>query len=462
MTSKLNKDQVITKLSKHFKKHDNTYFIENILKIADYEDILKCLKATTLNTLIGNIKDDLSKSPNGPATSKPATSKPATSKPATIQSLDYLPFNTSRVPKDLTKEVELISKIRLNGKKQQAIMQFAQLFENDIIEIKDIFSNNLKLQIINYLSLRDNTLLYIGKVLESSDKLKIKDKNVVVKVQPRIPKELKLNFGYQVTTEYSTMTLLTQNCKDILIPKVYSYGSIEPLIQGDITRYILITELLGTDLSKSLKHKSVDNIKTNIIKALYSLQKMHKCTLGLVHFDIKHENIVFADSTEQEIKIIDFGSTESLFDKKKERILTPRKPGEGTPLYMSIMQHEQSIKDYMDDLQAFAWMLLDLLGDKPIGEGMPWYNVKIPTHRKDLKIDFIKNCRNDNYTDTIANGTLTKHNIGIIGELADYTMGRADKKSKYSTDLKTPSGLYYSQYNDNYYKDIANIINKLQ
>jgi len=458
MTSKLNKDQVITKLSKHFKKHDNTYFIENILKIADQEDILKCLKITSLNTLISNIKDDLSKSPNSPATTKPT--KPT--KPTKIQSINYLPFNTLRTPKDLTEEVEQISKIRLNVKKQQAVMQLAQLFENDIIEIKDIFSNNLKLQIINYLSLRDDTLLYIGKVLESSDKLKIKDKNVVIKVQPSIPKGLKLNFGYQVTTEYSTMTLLTQNCKDILIPKVYSYRSIEPLIQGDIKRYILITELLGTDLSKSLKHKSVDYIKTNIIKALYSLQKMHKCTLGFVHFDIKHENIVFTDSTEQEIKIIDFGLTESLFDRKKERILIPRKPGEGTPLYMSTMQHEQSIKDYMDDLQAFAWMLLDLLGDKPIGEGMPWYKVKKPEDRKTLKIEFIQNCKSDIYVDTIANGTLTKHNISIIGELADYTIGRADKKSKYTTDLKTPSGLYYSQYNDDYYKDIANIINKLQ
>ena len=58
MTSKLNKDQVITKLSKHFKKYDNTYFIENILKITDHEDILKCLKATTLNTLISNIKEN--------------------------------------------------------------------------------------------------------------------------------------------------------------------------------------------------------------------------------------------------------------------------------------------------------------------------------------------------------------------------------------------------------------------
>jgi hypothetical protein len=38
---------------------------------------------------------------------------------------------------------------------------------------------------------------------------------------------------------------------------------------------------------------------------------------------------------------------------------------------MSIMQHEKSIYDYMDDLQAFAWMLLDLLGDRPVSEGLP-------------------------------------------------------------------------------------------
>jgi hypothetical protein len=49
----------------------------------------------------------------------------------------------------------------------------------------------------------------------------------------------------------------------------------------------------------------------------------------------------------------------------------------------------------------------------------------------------------------------------VIGELAEYTMKRADKPNKYPTYLKTPEGLYYSEYNEQYYDDIINIIKKI-
>ena len=65
--SKLSKDQLIEKLTKHFKKYNNSYFSDNILKILSIEDILKSFTVNNLNTLLGNIKDDLSQSPNGPA-----------------------------------------------------------------------------------------------------------------------------------------------------------------------------------------------------------------------------------------------------------------------------------------------------------------------------------------------------------------------------------------------------------
>ena len=45
-----------------------------------------------------------------------------------------------------------------------------------------------------------------------------------------------------------------------------------------------------------------------------------------------------------------------VLDKK----LDIKSPIEGSPLYMSIAQHKGQIRDYMDDLQAIAWTLLDL------------------------------------------------------------------------------------------------------
>jgi len=482
-----NKTEYVSVLNTHFSSKDIKYFLNKISSNTNinYKNYLKCLSSTNINSIYNNVKKDItpntpsqppntpsqppntpSQPPNTPSQphNTPSQSKPA--KTTTTDSVDFLPFTTKRLPQDLNAEIERIKSYRRNAKKQQGLMQLAQLFQNDIITIRSNHYNYiLQIQIINYLSLRDDTLLYIGKVLNSPDAQysnipDLKDKNVVVKVQPRSPAGFKSNIAFQITTEQSTMMVLQRDCKDILIPQSYSYGLIEPLIRGDIERYILVSELLGKDLSKSLKQTSVANIKKNIILALKAVQKMHKC--NYIHLDIKHENIVFSDYTEKEIKVIDFGLAESIYNRNNERNIVPRKPGEGSPLYMATMQHNVSVKDFMDDLQAFAWMLLDLLGDKPIIEGMPWYGLDIKKIYE-AKSYFIANYKNHNdpFISSMFNGTLNKNNINVIGEIAEYTINRADKSTKYNTDLKTSTGLYFTEYNEQYYTDIASIINKL-
>jgi hypothetical protein len=495
-SSKLN---YITFLSDHFTSQDINYFLDKIAKIdnINYKNYLKCLSAKNIDIIFQNVKDSLSsssdeagaKSPSGlsgllgltnlslssppksPMGAKVSADKPVKQPKQHIW--EFLPFDTERKPADFNKIVEELNTKykRSNIKKQNAIMKLAQLFKGEVITmptsslettkaISKADYKPMKIEIIGYLSLRDNTLLYIGKVLEGPQK----DTNVVVKVQPRIPKGVKLDISIQVTTELHIMSMLHKNCKDILAPKAYAYGSINPLVPGDIERYILVSELLGKDLSRSLKSTSTDNIKKNVILAIKALQLMHKCNgkNSYLHLDIKHENIAFTDSSETAIKIIDFGTAEDIYDRHGKRKLEPRTPGEGTPMYMSIMQHEKSVMDYMDDLQAFAWMLLDLLGDRQLHTGMPWYGDFDNIARKNLKLEYITNCKNDDYTNNYANGTLTKHNMAVIGELAAYTMYRADKPNKYDTDLKTPTGLYYCNYNDKYYDDIIKIINKLE
>lgn len=461
-----NKTDYISVLNTHFSSKDIKYFLNKISSVdINYKNYLKCLSSVNINSIYNNVKKDIASSNTPLQSTSPKQSTPAKTTQST-QDVDFLPFTTKRIPQDLNAEIERIKSYRRNAKKQQGLMQLAQLFQNDIITIRSNHYNYiLQIQIINYLSLRDDTLLYIGKVLNSPDTQysnipDLKDKNVVVKVQPRSPEGFKSNIAFQITTEQSTMVILQRDCKDILIPQLYAYGLVEPLIKGDIERYMLVSELLGRDLSKSLKQTSVDNIKKNIILALKAVQKMHKC--NYLHLDIKHENIVFSDSTEKEIKVIDFGLAENILTRNNERNIVPRKPGEGSPLYMATMQHYVSVKDFMDDLQAFAWMLLDLLGDKPIIEGMPWYGLDIKKIYE-AKEYFIANYKNHNdpFISSMFNGTLNKNNINVIGEIAEYTINRADKSNKYNTDLKTSTGLYFTKYNEQYYTDIESIINKL-
>jgi serine/threonine protein kinase len=398
--------------------------------------------------------------------------------------IEYLPFETIRKVKNLEETIgDIVQKYSRNKKSLlRSIMILSQLFKDDIVKMKDNKYKDIEVKIIDYLSLRNDTLLYIG-IVQSMGKLS--GKKVVVKVQSRIPelykrddvdkkKKISLDYSFQITTENDTMRIFEKNCLNALVPRSYSYGLIKPLIDGDMERYILISELLGNDLSKVLKKQPVENIKVAMIKSIYALKTMHSCCvkdnkISFIHKDIKHENIVFTDNKNTDVKIIDFGLTENIFNRNGNRDLKPVPKGEGTPLYMSTMQHIVSIKDYMDDFQAFAWMILDLLGDKPIIDGMPWKMVSCGKNANkdiyDKKIEFMEKCNDSNYTVNIENGTLSSHNISIIGELANYTLERADKVDKYNTDLKITNGnwtAYYSNYNEKYYEDIENIIKKLK
>jgi hypothetical protein len=106
----------------------------------------------------------------------------------------------------------------------------------------------------------------------------------------------------------------------------------------------------------------------------------------------------------------------------------------------------------MYDLQAIAWMLLLFLG----------FNINSMTDDiYNFKKGFVKNYYKDDFINKIKTEKLNKNNILVIGELCNYTINRADKNDKYVTDKKTAKG-YYCDYNENYYIDIKNILNKLK
>jgi len=491
------KDNMLEKLVTHFENKDVNYFIS---KINDKNDIhnkyvkkwLSVLTLKDVKSLYNNVILEKSKTPDKSPLKNIDKNVMLEIKPPIVNpiidivkgAIEYLPFETIRTIKNINETIgDIVQKY--NRKKKcllKSIMILSQLFKDDIVIMKDNNYKDIEVIIVDYLSLRNETLLYIG-VVQSAGKLK--GKNVVVKVQARIPElykkddidkknKIKLDYSYQITTEYDTMRIFEKNCSNALVPKSYAYGLIKPLIEGDMERYILISELLGNDLSKVLKGNTVENIRNASIMSIYALKTMHSCNIidgkiSFIHNDIKHENIVFTDSTNKNVKLIDFGITENIFDRNGNRNLKPIYASDGTPLYMSSMQHITSIIDYMDDFQAIAWMILDLLGDKPISVGMPWGIISdVKNANKEIydkKIEFMKKCNDANYAKSIENGTLSLHNISVIGELANYTLERADKMNKYETDLKITNGPwngYYSDYNEKYYEDIETIIKKLK
>ena len=421
----MNKSIAISNLLEYFNNDINLFISKVDINIEKY---LNCLSAIEIKEIYKSTLSD----------SIPKTNK---------QSIQpYLPFDSKRPTTDIKERINEMTKEYKINKRQRNLMILGQLYKDDII-------NDIK--IIQPLSLRDNTLIYIGEK---------NNKKLILKVQPsNNPKyNFKLkNFSYQVTTERHFYSQIKKYNLDT-IPTFYFYGCVKPLNpQTDIERYILVTELLGDNLT-ILKHKPVPFIINSVLLALKTIQSLHSCGIestpkqSFVHKDVKHENFVFTDDTMTNVKVIDFGLTESLYDTKNNRKISKdnyAKAGEGTPLYMSTMQHKLSIHDYMDDLQAFAWMLLDLLGNQPISSGMPWYNKSTNNEKLEMKLEFIERCKDPIYVNKLANGTLTTHNIAIIGELANYTI---------KTDLKNKDNLYYTIYNIQHYKDIETIIKKLR
>ena len=390
--------------------------------------------------------------------------------------IDYLPFNTKRVSDN--KFEEKLNKIINKYKKKKSniikyIMRLSQLFLDDIIIMKDIYYKPMKIKIINVLYINVETLLYIGEVIEGTTK----GSNVVVKIQPKIPDKFeyrKIDIKYQITTEYYIMKLLNINCANAIVSKIYAYGYINELVEGDIERYVLVSEYLGKDLTSLKYEENILIIRDIFILILKALKSMHNCNLNknisIVHRDIKPDNIVFTDNTINKIKIIDFGLSTNVFNIINERSLKEYKGIHGTPYYMSIMQHKTFVIDYMDDLQAIAWMLLDILSknkyillDNINEKQVDKINEKqVDNIIYNNKINFLKNYKNAEYIKTIGNILLTENNISVIGEIVEYTMKRADKIHKYPTDKKTSNGIYYSDYNESYYNDIEKILYKLK
>ena len=515
--NKENKIFYVKILSKHFNNNTNEYFL-NIINNTYYDNInyrnyLKCLSMKNITNIYANIHKNNKDEPehiskafkssksdsniipeikydivdipkNISVVSKSfKSSKKTYIKPKKIEKIynedieiDYLPFNTKRVSDN--KFEEKLNKIINKYMKKKSniikyIMRLSQLFLDDIIIMKDIYYKPMKIKIINVLYINVDTLLYIGEVIEGTTK----GSKVVVKIQPKIPDKFeyrKIDIKYQITTEYYIMKLLNINCANAIVSKIYAYGYINELVEGDIERYVLVSEYLGKDLTSLKYEENILIIRDIFILILKALKSMHNCNLNknisIVHRDIKPNNIVFTDNTRNKIKIIDFGLSTNVFNIINERSLKEYKGIHGTPYYMSIMQHKTFVIDYMDDLQAIAWMLLDILSknkyillDNINEKQVDKINEKqVDNIIYNNKINFLKNYKNAEYIKTIGNILLTENNISVIGEIVEYTMKRADKIHKYPTDKKTSNGIYYSDYNESYYNDIEKILYKLK
>jgi serine/threonine protein kinase len=137
---------------------------------------------------------------------------------------------------------------------------------------------------------------------------------------------------------------------------------------------VLMT-LLGCDLIDYTKKfgdnsQGVFDLRNLIlltIKSITLLKYIH--SKGILHQDIKPENILF-DKSFENIYLIDFGLSTSFLDKNNNHIPSIQKSFCGTPRYASITSHNFKQQSRKDDLESLCYMLICLYkGD------LPWCNI---------------------------------------------------------------------------------------
>lgn len=187
--------------------------------------------------------------------------------------------------------------------------------------------------------------------------------------------------------------------------------------------------LLKFNLDIRIQIPDINTIKQYSKLAVDALENIHRC--GFIHLDVKHENFAFEKkgSKSGKVFVIDYGISESIYDRNGKRKIDDKKDVEGSIPYMSIRQHEKQAIDYMHDLQAIAYMILDLLNI------LPW---KHKETIRDIYIDKVS-ILND-----YIQGKLSG-NMKTIGKLIHYTTRKS-----------------ITDFNSNYYKDVKNIIDELQ
>ena len=150
------------------------------------------------------------------------------------------------------------------------------------------------------------------------------------------------------------------------------------------TKYnYLVLDLLGDSLKtikEIYKHTITKNIILNIsIRLIKILEDIH--SMGIVHRDIKPQNILF-DKDNENIYLIDFGLAKKIIHSThiKERNISNII---GSPNYISINVHNLIEPTRRDDIISAIYVLLYLLLDK-----LPWKNTTMET-TLDLKREIV-------------------------------------------------------------------------
>ena len=234
--------------------------------------------------------------------------------------------------------------------------------------VKDFFKTKKNKRNSNYNSLI-NRLLFkkyrINKLLgRGSFGCAFEGINIIDNSKVAIKVEKKNNQSHLLELESNFLSIL----KGFGIPEIKSYG-----YSGNF--YILIEELLGSNLSqilKSIKSYTIKDLAMIAIQIIDRLEYVH--SKNIIHRDLKPENFLVGCKNNSIIYIIDFGISRKFRSSRTGKHIKFGKIGRifGTLRYISHNASRGMEQSRRDDLESLAYMLVYLFVGK-----LPWQDVKL-------------------------------------------------------------------------------------
>lgn len=153
------------------------------------------------------------------------------------------------------------------------------------------------------------------------------------------------------------------------IPKMLFYGSQQDKEVLVMTHHGMSIQHHFSRMEQTLSLKSVLMLGIQVVSRIEALHKA-----GLVHCDIKPQNLLAGNRAKCVIHLIDFGATRPYISILKRHISEDDRKGgfAGTDKYASISAHTGVGLSRKDDLQSLVYVLVYLFSGS-----LPWSNISI-------------------------------------------------------------------------------------
>lgn len=182
-------------------------------------------------------------------------------------------------------------------------------------------------------------------------------------LDPAKPRKKRSFFFFQMPKPLKEGEILAKLQKIQGIPRLFYYGE-----NPDINRDIIVTELLGEDLgSRFLKKKRfsmeyIAKVAENLIDILSAIHKK-----GVIHCDIKPDNILSAFSEADQLYLVDFGLSKRSALKTRKSYT---KKFVGNLTFSAYECHFFRTPQKKHDFQALGYVLLYFLRGS-----LPWEEI---------------------------------------------------------------------------------------